>query len=118
MYLYTSQLYTATLLEEFDEMNTCIQNTIVPNKKKNFDSEILSLRLNSVESVRFWKIMDAAKARNPYAGRSDIIRELLGLQEPQALTKKEITFFRNSNTNKGKTPLVEIGKKEKKRKTG
>jgi hypothetical protein len=61
---------------------------------RNYDRTILSLRLKEAEAVRFWTLMDKAKTQNPYVDKSDIIRELLGLSPPHALTEKEILFFR------------------------
>ena len=74
-------------------MIRCIQNYAMP-KERDLDNTVLSLRLTSPEAARFWRIMDAAKARNAYVGKSDIARELLGINPPTALTKGEIEFFR------------------------
>ncbi len=101
-----------------DHMNLCIQNTPMSAKERDYDNTVVTLRLTSAEAVRFWSIMDAAKARNPYVGKSDVYRELLGLAPAQALTSKEIDFFRtgtknNSNgipvaptSNSGRIPLM------------
>lgn len=75
-------------------VKTCIQNYAMPLKERDFDNTVLSLRLTGPEAARFWRIMDTAKARNPYAGKSDIYRELLGLTPANALTKDEIHYFR------------------------
>lgn len=75
-------------------MKTCIQNYAMSSKERDFDNTVLSLRLTSPEAVRFWRVMDAAKTRNAYVGKSDIVRELLGINAPTALTQSEITFFR------------------------
>jgi hypothetical protein len=74
-------------------MQTCIQTTPMP-KDRDYDKTVLSLRLTSSEAVRFWRVMDAVKDRNPYVGKSDVFRELLGLSSPHALTEHEIAFFR------------------------
>lgn len=66
----------------------------VQKNVKNYDKTILSVRLKEPEAVRFWQIMDAAKSRNVYVDKSDVIRELLGLAPPVALTLDEIAFFR------------------------
>lgn len=77
-------------------MQTCIQTTSMP-KERDYDNTVLSLRFTSAEAVRFWQIMDAVKARNPYVGKSDVYRELLGLTPADALTKGEIHFFRTGD---------------------
>ena len=105
-------------------MVNCIQTHSVPTK--DFDNTVLSLRLTGAEAVRFWSIMDAAKARNPYAGKSDIYRELLGLTPPNALTAEEINFFRSGKrVQKGipvaprsKHPIPLINGQQKRRKQG
>lgn len=74
-------------------MDSCIQNTAMP-KERDYDNTVLTLRFNSTEAVRFWHIMDLAKSRNHYVGKSDVYRELLGLTPATALTKDEIHFFR------------------------
>lgn len=81
---------------EIDLMQTCIQTTSMP-KERDYDNTVLSLRFTSAEAVRFWEIMDAVKARNPYVGKSDVYRELLGLKLADALTKNEIHFFRTGD---------------------
>lgn len=75
-------------------MSIRIHNYSVPKKERDLDSTVLSLRLTRPEAVRFWQIMDNVKARNPYIGKSDVFRELLGLANPQAVTLEEIMFFR------------------------
>lgn len=69
-------------------------NYSMKKKTPDYDNTVLSLRLESSEAVRFWKIMDAVKKRQPYANKSDVIRELLGLTKPLALTIEEIEYFR------------------------
>ena len=72
----------------------------VEKNVKNYDRTILSVRLKSAEAVRFWRVMDAAKVRNAYLDKSDVIRELLGLAEPSALTPDEIEYFRKGKEKK------------------
>jgi hypothetical protein len=66
------------------------------SKGKNFKSDnfILSLRLKGAEALRFWSVLDVAKGRDPYAERTDVIRELLGLEELRLLTEEDLSFFR------------------------
>jgi hypothetical protein len=66
----------------------------VKKNVRNFDKTVLSLRLKSSEAIRFWNLMDKAKERNSYADKSDVIRELLGLQKPFVLTELDIEYFR------------------------
>lgn len=80
-------------------MDSCIQNYTVAKRERDFDNTVLSLRLGSAEAARFWRIMDKVKERNPYAGKSDVVRELLGLTAPSALTAEEIAFFRRGKTS-------------------
>jgi hypothetical protein len=61
---------------------------------RDMDNTILAVRLKGAEAARFWKIMDLAKQRNPYADKSDVIRELLGIAPPTALTREDIEYFR------------------------
>ena len=61
------------------------------------DKVILSLRLRGAEAVRFRSVMDEAQRRNPYAARTDVLRELLGLNAPAVLTEKDIIFFRTGS---------------------
>lgn len=75
-------------------MDTCIQEYAMPKKERDYDNTVLSLRFTSMEAARFWRVMDQVKARNAYAGKSDVYRELLGLKSPDLLTEEEITFFR------------------------
>ena len=104
-------------------MNCCIQTNDIVAKGKNFQSDnfILSIRLKGAEAVRFWAIFDSAKQRNPYAERSDVVRELLGLDAASLLTKDELTFFRTgekSNIRKADdqklTPMVLDAPEDKK----
>ena len=62
--------------------------------KRPSENPIITIRLNEAEHTRFTHLMDAAKSRNPYIGRSDVVRELLGLIPPFALTEDELHFFR------------------------
>ena len=74
-------------------MPTRIQNTTV---KKDLTKTVLSFRLTPTEAARFWKVMDEAKRKNPYVSKTDVIRELVGLAPPQAVTPAQIAFFRDS----------------------
>lgn len=74
-------------------MNTCIQNYV--QMDKNLDNVVVSIRLRGADAARYWRVMDEAKARNPYIDKSDVIRELLGLDPPRCLTATEIAHFRN-----------------------
>ena len=82
---------------EVEIMQTCIQTSAVA-KDRDYDKTVISLRLGSAEAVRYWRVMDDVKARNPYVGKSDVIRELLGLQKPTALKQSEIDFFRGKRS--------------------
>lgn len=62
--------------------------------ERDLDNVVLSLRLRGAEAARFWRIMDVAKLRNPYADRSDVLRELLKLSPLAVLTPADVTFFR------------------------
>lgn len=90
-------------------MNACIQNYTVPIKERDFDNTVLSLRLTSVEAVRFWRIMDDAKSRNPYVGKSDVYRELFGLAKPVALTAEEIKYFRTGEKGQSIAEVKDFG---------
>jgi hypothetical protein len=61
---------------------------------RDFDSVVISLRLKGAEAVRFWNLLDKAKAANPYIDKTHIIRELIGLDPPKLLTQAEIDRFR------------------------
>lgn len=54
----------------------------------------LSLRLDKSEAARFRAVMDLARGRNSDCDKSDVIRELIGLREPENLTAEEIEYFR------------------------
>lgn len=62
---------------------------------KNLDNVVVSIRLRGADAARYWRVMDEAKARNPYIDKSDVIRELLGLDPPRCLTDVEIAHFRD-----------------------
>jgi hypothetical protein len=88
-------------------MNTCIQNEYPMVRDRDLDNVVLSVRLKGAEAVRFWRIMDAAKARNPYIDKSHVIRELLGLDAPKVVTLKEIQQFRSGKKVKGVVGNIE-----------
>lgn len=66
-------------------------------EERDLDKASVSLRLKGPDAVRYWHVMDAAKERQPYARLSDVIRELIGLDEPHILKPAEIQFFRSGN---------------------
>ncbi len=74
-------------------MQICVQTTGLM-KVDDLNSATISLRLSGAEAVRYHHIMTAAMDRNPFLRKTDVIRELVGLESPQALTKAEIDFFR------------------------
>lgn len=75
-------------------MGIGIQNTNLMKGERNLDNVVLSIRVRGAEAVRFWKIMDLAKSRNPYADRTVVLRELFGLSKPDILTTEDIEYFR------------------------
>ena len=83
-------------------MKDGIQNYAVAKNERDVSNTVLTLRLNEAEAMRFWRIMDAAKERNPYVGKSDIIRELLGINSLKALTPDELIFFRTGEKQAAK----------------
>jgi hypothetical protein len=88
----------------------CIQTISKMSKGKNFKSDnfILSLRLKGAEALRFWAVLDIAKSRNAYAERTDVIRELLGLDELNLLTADDMSFFRSGKkTETENQPVTE-----------
>jgi hypothetical protein len=66
----------------------------VKKNVRNYDNTTLAVRLKPPEAVRFWELMDRAKAKDSYIDKSDVIRELLGLSPPNILTRAEIEYFR------------------------
>jgi hypothetical protein len=70
-------------------------------RDRDLDNVVLSVRLKGAEAVRFWRLMDAAKARNPYIDKSHVIREVLGLDPPNVVTAKEVQQFRSGKKIKG-----------------
>lgn len=58
------------------------------------DTVTISLRLTGAEGMRFQNLEAKVKERMPFVPRSVIIRELIGLDYPNALTKEEIAHFR------------------------
>lgn len=85
-------------------MQTCIHTKSVASNERDYDKTVISLRLKPAEAVRFWKIMDAAKSRNAFVGKSDVYRELIGLDKPRALTQAEIDHFRGKRVLSDKPP--------------
>jgi|GEM_PF-4619215 len=87
-------------------MQTCLQTSF--HVEKNLDNVVLSLRLRGADAARFWRIMDTAKAKNPYIDKSDVIRELIGLDPPTILSLSEIEHFRGEQYRLTKiTPIGE-----------
>ena len=76
-------------------MDSSLNHVIVP-ADRNLDNVVVSIRLRGSEAVRYWKLMDVAKARNPYAHMSHVIREMLGLDPPNLVTKEELEHFRTA----------------------
>ena len=62
--------------------------------KTSAKSITLSLRLTGEQAQRYQEVLNRALARNPYADKSDVIREICGLAPPQLLTASEIDYFR------------------------
>lgn len=56
--------------------------------------EGLSLRLKGDEAERYRRALVIGLARNNFANKTHVIRELIGLDPPQLLTHKEIEEFR------------------------
>jgi hypothetical protein len=61
---------------------------------RDLDNVVVSIRLRGDEAVRYWGLMDLAKARNFYANLTDVWREVIGLDKPNLLTFDEIHWFR------------------------
>lgn len=74
-------------------MLDCIQTKRVNTEARDINKANISLRLSGPEAVRYWHVMDAAKERNPYIRLTDVIRELVGLNEPRVLSLDEVHFF-------------------------
>lgn len=81
-------------------MLDCIQTNPVDQENRDINKANVSLRLSGPEAVRYWRVMDAAKERNPYIRLTDVIREIVGLNEPNVLSTEEILFFRTGNRDK------------------
>jgi glutamate formiminotransferase len=98
----------------------------MPVEDRDWNNANLSIRLKDAEATRYWRIMDAAKKRNPYINKTVVMRELLGLDPPNALTAAEIAHFQDpqligrplAKNSKVKVPLLNRPKEEPRRKTG
>lgn len=91
----------------------------MPNKERDYDNTVLSLRFTSIEAARFWRVMDQAKARNAYIAKSDVYRELLGLKPPDVLSKDEIAFFRSGDkASQSGVPMTRIHLKDEQKGKG
>jgi hypothetical protein len=66
----------------------------VKDEERNYREVYISLWLREYEAVRYLELWDRVRRRSPYIKKSDMNRELLGLSPPNALTEKEILFFR------------------------
>lgn len=75
-------------------MQNCIQNYKLMRREPNPDNEVLSIRIKDGEAFRFYNLFMAALAKNKHIDKSNIIRELIGLDEPELLTVSEIEYFR------------------------
>lgn len=89
--------------------------------QKDTTTFVVSLRLKGAEVARFLRIEEQALARNKYIDRTVIMRELVGLNPPDALTKDEIAHFRGSAIS-AKPAVLSLDKPpekyNEKRKTG
>lgn len=54
----------------------------------------LSLRLKGEEAEKYRRVLAIGLARNNFADKAHVIRELIGLDPPQLLTPQEIEEFR------------------------
>jgi hypothetical protein len=83
-------------------------------KKRDTDphDQIISIRFTRSEAERFWQLMAKIKERAPYTLKTDIAREVFGLNPPLMLTPKEIEFVRTGNlptrTTLVKTDMVSM----------
>lgn len=76
-------------------MSMCIQEwSQMAENLEEKRSAVVSIRFKPFEAARFWEVVDAVKARNPYVDRADVVRELMGLVPARALTEAEIRYFR------------------------
>ncbi len=55
--------------------------------------EIMQVRLSGEDRARFHKILEFARQKNKHATDAAIIREIIGLDPPDLLTKTQIDFF-------------------------
>ncbi len=83
------------LIQEIDFLMECIQTYAV--KRPPFEEEdraSISLRIKDAEAIRYNRLWVTAKQRSPFMEKSDMIRELLGLDPPSYVTAEELQFFR------------------------
>lgn len=60
---------------------------------ENDETIALAIRLTPAESARYRRIYQRVTSRSPYIRQTDILRELMRLVEPLALTEEEIKYF-------------------------
>jgi hypothetical protein len=63
-------------------------------KEPNYSETYFSLWLKEPEAVRYYELWKRFQERAPYANKSDMNRELLGLSPLRALSSEEIEYFR------------------------
>lgn len=90
-------------------MYMCIQNGRVA-KVQYSDNFVLSVRLKGGDAMRFWTIFDRALTRNYEADRSDVVRELLGLDPLFFITQADAEYFRTGKPQASQVP--ELTKEE------
>lgn len=90
-------------------MSICIQNGRMA-KVQYSDNFVLSVRLKGGDAMRFWTIFDRALTRNYEADRSNIVRELLGLDPLFFITQADAEYFRTGKPQSNQVP--ELTKEE------
>ena len=69
------------------------------NKKRD---AVISLRLKDGEAKRFWTLMDKANSINPAIDQIKVIRELIGLDQPQIFSSGDLEYFRSGKEERPK----------------
>ena len=69
------------------------------NKKRD---AVISLRLKDGEAKRFWTLMDKANSINPAIDQIKVIRELIGLDQPQLFSPGDLKYFRSGKEERPK----------------
>jgi hypothetical protein len=67
---------------------------------ENIDAYWLTIRIKPAEAARFIKLFKKALEKEPGTEKTDLIREILGLDSPNLLTEEDIEFFRSGVKNK------------------